>query len=88
MVCGCADCIDFMASPVDQAVELHQSRASCAAVPHIAGRRWQERAGGRQAYGVRSRDGRAQPRAAWAAAGSVEGPLATDGAVGAQEARE
>ena len=65
--------------PAEENTKLHKQTRSSSCPVHC----WEkvaERAGGRQAYRVRSRDGRAQPRAAWAMAQAEGRGRASDGA--------
>ena len=67
---------------------MQKSIAHVAQTVHMMMIKVVERARGRNGSGRRGHDGRGQPRAAWAAAGSMEGPPVTDGAVGGKNARD
>ena len=88
---GAGECVDLLSAPwllFQQEEFMQKSIAHVAPTVHMMMIKVVERARGRNGSGRRGHDGRGQPRAAWAAAGSMEGPPVTDGAVGGKNARD
>ena len=82
---GVGECVDLLSAPwllFQQEEFMQKSIAHVAQTVHMMMIKVVERARGRNGSGRRGHDGRGQPRAARAAAGSMEGPPVTDGAVG------
>ena len=88
---GAGECVDLLSAAwllFQQEEFMQKSIAHVAPTVHMMMIKVVERARGRNGSGRRGHDGRGQPRAAWAAAGSMEGPPVTDGAVGGKNARD